>query len=389
MKNTHNIKKTFYNLNLSKKQNLFKFKLFNPSSLLLQNEKKQLKQIIKPIVHWNRSVSTPLPYTETQNDGVKNRNNFNKHATRINLNKLNPWLITGFIDGEGSFTVSKTGISVKLELKVTQKEHSEKILHQIKEYFNCGSVVIDNRKTKTMKYRVSSLNDILTQIIPHLDKYPCLTSKFLNYQDWKKIAIKMMKKEHLTLAGLNDINLIITKMNKGRLFEDKYNHCKISLGLTSNGEITKDLPADWVQAFIDGEGSFYNYIATSKSKSKGKIYNLQRCDSSLEIGQNNHDVLVLLAIKKFFGGGYVKPKYNYSDIVECKNSRSLNRFVFRDTASIIQFLDNHPMLTRKQLDYLDWKKIVELKNIGAHKTVEGLNLIKNIISQMNSTRSSN
>lgn len=47
------------------------------------------------------------------------------------------------------------------------------------------------------------------------------------------------------------------------------------------------------------------------------------------------------------------------------------------------------MLTRKQLYYLDWKKIVELKNIGAHKTVEGLNLIKNIISKMNSTRSSN
>jgi hypothetical protein len=39
----------------------------------------------------------------------------------------------------------------------------------------------------------------------------------------------------------------------------------------------------------------------SKSNSKGKIYNYQRCDSSLEIGQNNHDVLVLLAIKIFFG----------------------------------------------------------------------------------------
>jgi hypothetical protein len=60
-----------------------------------------------------------------------------------------------------------------------------------------------------------------------------------------------------------------------------------------------------------------------------------------------------MAIKKFFGGGYIKPKYNFGNIEECKNSRSLNRFVFRDTDVIIRFVDNHPMLTRKQLDYLD------------------------------------
>jgi hypothetical protein len=46
----------------------------------------------------------------------------------------------------------------------------------------------------------------------------------------------------------------------------------------------------------------------------------------------------------------------------------------------------YPMLTRKQLDYLDWKKIVDLKSEGAHKTSEGLTLMKQIISKMNSKR---
>jgi hypothetical protein len=46
------------------------------------------------------------------------------------------------------------------------------------------------------------------------------------------------------------------------------------------------------------------------------------------------------------------------------------------------------MLTRKQLDYLDWKRIVELKNSNAHKTEEGLALIKDIISKVNSRRDS-
>ena len=44
------------------------------------------------------------------------------------------------------------------------------------------------------------------------------------------------------------------------------------------------------------------------------------------------------------------------------------------------------MLTQKQLDYLDWKTIVELKNSGSHKSPEGLNLIKEIKANMNSKR---
>jgi len=268
---------------------------------------------------------------------------------------------------------------------VTQKEDSEKILHKLTDYFGCGSVVIDNKKTATKKFRVSSIKDILEIIIPHFDLYPCLTSKFLNFNDWKLIATKINKKEHLTSKGLIEIKSIIGNMNKERSFEDKYNFCKNSLGLTNNGEITKNLPAEWVQTFLAGEATFYNYLPKQTIDSRGKPY--QRCDSSLEIAQNSHDVIILLAIKKFFGGGYIKPKYNVCDIIECKNSRSVNRYIYRDTKAIINFVDNYSMLNRKHLDYLDWKKIVELKNNGSHNTIEGLELMKKIISNMNSTRS--
>ena len=106
----------------------------------------------------------------------------------------------------------------------------------------------------------------------------------------------------------------------------------------------------------------------------------------VELGQNNHDVLLLLAIKNFFNAGYLKPKYDVNDISKCKTSRSVNRFILRDTSKIIEFMDNFPLLTRKQLDYLDWKKIVELKNVKAHNTIDGLTLIKEIQSKMNSKR---
>jgi hypothetical protein len=34
-------------------------------------------------------------------------------------------------------------------------------------------------------------------------------------------------------------------------------------------------------------------------------------------------------------------------------------------------VDKYPMLTRKQLDYLDWKKLIQLKAERAHDTPEG------------------
>ena len=237
-------------------------------------------------------------------------------------------------------------------------------------------MVIDNRKTDTKKFHINSLKLILEKVIPHFEEYPCLTSKELNYRDWKKICLIMSQKEHLTIEGMEKINKIVSLMNKNRSFEDKYNHCKSFLALSDN-EVKYNLPQHWVQGFLTGEGLFYIYLS-------GTVVN-----PSLELGQNSHDVAILIALKKFFNGGYVKPKYNFNDLEECKNSRSLNRFILRNTESIIKFADEYPILTRKHLDYLDWKKIVELKNKGTHKTVEGLALINEIVSKMNSKRDNN
>ena len=107
--------------------------------------------------------------------------------------KLTPWQVTGLTDGEGSFTysIAKIGLNkfkLSLEFKVTQKTHSEGILYELKNFFGCGNVVIDNRATDTKKYHVNSLQSILTNVIPHFDLYPCITSKQLNFIDWSRPA---------------------------------------------------------------------------------------------------------------------------------------------------------------------------------------------------------
>lgn len=46
------------------------------------------------------------------------------------------------------------------------------------------------------------------------------------------------------------------------------------------------------------------------------------------------------------------------------------------------------MLTRKQLDFLDWKNIIELKNSGAHKTEKVFSTMEQKFSNVNSSRDS-
>ena len=178
----------------------------------------------------------------------------------------------------------------------------------------------------------------------------------------------METKDHLTKEGLEKIREISSKMNTGRTFREKYNFLSHSLKLDSNGTIQYKLPEYWVQTFIDGEGMFYNYLKTElpMQREKNKVI----LDSSMEIAQANHDVLILIVIKQFFNGGYIKPKYNVSSITECQESRSVNRFILRDTNKIIEFVNKYPMLTRKHLDYLDWKTIVELKKMVSTKVLK-------------------
>lgn len=73
----------------------------------------------------------------------------------------------------------------------------------------------------------------------------------------------------------------------------------------------------------------------------------------LEIKQNSHDVLLLNAIKVYLGVGTIKPNYDIFNIVAAKESRPVSVLVVRQTATIIEFVNRHPMLTTKSLNYED------------------------------------
>ncbi len=246
-------------------------------------------------------------------------------------------------------------------------------------------MVSDNRGFKSFK--VTKITDIVNVIIPHFNQYPLVTSKQLNFWGFKKIALMQANKgvASIKLPGSSEggtgknnldfdkIETIISSMNSRRTFLEKWDYHLSSLLTTTT------LDPNWIQAFIDGEGSFQFGIADRISRGSKYI----ATTPTLEIAQNTHDVKVLDLIKQYFEAGYIKPKFDINNLEEAMSVRSVSRFVLRDSAKIVQFIDQYPMFTRKHEDYLKWKTLLELKKTRAFDSAEGRALMESIKASMN------
>jgi len=109
-----------------------------------------------------------------------------------------PWYVTGFIDGEGSFTYSRSGRQIGLYFAVKLTETDRTILEQLQRFFGgIGSIYRvaprtprpGSGHTKTTSYfRVTRLED-LKRVVDHFDRYPLQTAKRGSYQIWREMVI--------------------------------------------------------------------------------------------------------------------------------------------------------------------------------------------------------
>lgn len=81
------------------------------------------------------------------------------------------------------------------------------------EFFECGHCYTYGKESI---FLVESSSDIVTKIIPFLEKYPIVGAKALDYADFKKIVEIMKVGGHLTISGLEQIRKIKAGMNTGR-----------------------------------------------------------------------------------------------------------------------------------------------------------------------------
>lgn len=132
---------------------------------------------------------------------------------------LNPYFVSGFVDGEGSFSVTLTpratqsvGWEVRPSFSVSQNKTSRKILFELKDFFGCG-FIRPSRKDNMLKYEIRSLTEIQKKIIPHFEKYPLHTAKQRDFEIFKKVVELMLEEKHLRQEGFREILILLEKLN--------------------------------------------------------------------------------------------------------------------------------------------------------------------------------
>jgi hypothetical protein len=123
------------------------------------------------------------------------------------IEPLNPYWVSGFVDGEGSFMVSiqrdisyKHKERVKLNFSITQHTNNILLLYLLEFHFLCGGVHKGGRDGMS-RYQTGSLSDINNIIIPFFDAYPLQGIKAMDYADFRKVAQMMASGFHRTSEG--------------------------------------------------------------------------------------------------------------------------------------------------------------------------------------------
>lgn len=127
--------------------------------------------------------------------------------------------ISGYVDGEGCFSVSFSkrqkflvGWETKPSFSVSQNYDRAEILFHMQKRFRCGFMRRDF-SDRTLKYEVRRLDDLVKKIIPHFKKYPLLSAKHKDFLIFQKICLKMTDGKHKNLKGLKEIINLAFKMN--------------------------------------------------------------------------------------------------------------------------------------------------------------------------------
>ena len=133
--------------------------------------------------------------------------------------ELDPYWVTGFVDGEGTFYVGiyrnssmKCGFQVLPEFVIVQHKRDTELLNEIKNFFNCGVVRVNH--DDRMEFRVRSISDLNEIIIPFFKKYCLHSKKKTDFEIFSDIVSMIVNKEHLTEAGIEKIFGLSKKMNR-------------------------------------------------------------------------------------------------------------------------------------------------------------------------------
>ena len=127
------------------------------------------------------------------------------------IKNLDPIWVSGFLQGEGCFSISffeqgskKPKVEVRPSFSVTQPTRSKEILFHLQAFFGCGHIRL-SRKDGCYRYEVRSLPDLVHKILPHFDTFPFVFLKAESYEIFKRICLQIHANQHKNPESLKGI----------------------------------------------------------------------------------------------------------------------------------------------------------------------------------------
>ena len=99
----------------------------------------------------------------------------------------NEW-ITGFIDGDGCFSIGKIRVNgketdrLRFRFIASQDQRSTDVLYALKKHFGCGTVC--KSTGNMMEYAITNRLHLRDKVIPHFVKYPLQTMKRISFYEF-------------------------------------------------------------------------------------------------------------------------------------------------------------------------------------------------------------
>ena len=135
---------------------------------------------------------------------------------QIHRDKLSPEYVTGFIDGEGSFSISigrhktlKRGFEVRPEFEIELRADDQEILERILITIGCGKIYDCSYERygwyPHSKYKITSIKDMRDTLFPFLDAHSLQAKKKKSYSLFREIVLMVCNKQHLSDEGFYKI----------------------------------------------------------------------------------------------------------------------------------------------------------------------------------------
>ena len=132
-----------------------------------------------------------------------------------------------------------------------------------------------------------------------------------------------------------------------------------------------NLDAQWVVGFVDGEGCFH--VGISKDSDLKLGYQVL---PEFTVVQHERDVQVLHGLKAYFECGVVRTNHGDRMAYRVRDLKHL-------TNRILPFFLEHPLKTKKRVDFQKFRRVCLMMEREEHLTAEGLEEIRRVVGQMN------